>query len=137
MADAESTKAEIAEKANQLQLTLFNKESEFKTLKQDNEQNMIKINTLQRTNEDEKSKADVLKKEKESLKLTVDKLNETVSKLTSEKEALDHEKQHTKDELKEKEQQLVDLINKHKTQQVEKNKLERMTAEVGADNAEK
>ena len=70
---------------------------------------MIKINTLQRTNEDEKSKADVLKKEKESLKVTVDKLNENVSKLTSEKEALDHEKQHTKDELKEKEQLNIKL----------------------------
>ena len=137
LADAESTKAEIAEKANQLQLTLFNKESEFKTLKQDNEQNLIKINTLQRTNEDEKSKADVLKKEKESLKVNVDKLNETISKLTGEKEALDHDLQQRKDELKETEQRLVDLVNKHKTQAVEKNKLERLTGELGAENAEK
>lgn len=36
-AEAETAKAEIAEKANQYQLQLFNKESEFKTLKQENE----------------------------------------------------------------------------------------------------
>lgn len=70
LSEAESAKAELAEKTNQLQLQLFQKESEFKTLKQEYEQNEIKIKTLIRTQEDEKSKANALKASEE--KLTTD-----------------------------------------------------------------
>lgn len=74
LADAEAAKADLAEKTNQLQLQLFQKESEFKTLKQEFEQNEIKIKTLIRTQEDEKSKAN-------ALKASEDKLTEDLSEM--------------------------------------------------------
>ena len=80
-ADAEMAKAEIAEKANQLQLNLFKKESEFKTIKQENEQNMIKINTLERTQEDEKSKAAALRLSEEQLNGKIRELNVLIQSL--------------------------------------------------------
>ena len=67
LADSEAAKADLAEKTNQLQLQLHMKESEFKTLKQEFEQNEIKIKTLIRTQEDEKSKANALKASEDKL----------------------------------------------------------------------
>ena len=66
-ADVEQGKQEMEQKANLLQISLNTKESEFKTLKQENEQNLIKINTLVRTQEDEKSKANALKTQETKL----------------------------------------------------------------------
>ena len=68
------------------------KESEFKTLKQENEQNMIKINTLIRTQEDEKSKAKALKESETKLNQLIDSLNAKINSLNNENEKLDQEK---------------------------------------------
>ena len=85
LSEAESAKAELAEKTNQLQLQLFQKESEFKTLKQEYEQNEIKIKTLIRTQEDEKSKANALKASEEKLTTDVAERDKEIDGLKSTK----------------------------------------------------
>ena len=77
-----------------LQISLNTKESEFKTLKQENEQNLIKINTLVRTQEDEKSKANALKTQETKLNQEIAHLNATIADLKKENDKLDGEKSH-------------------------------------------
>jgi len=74
-------KQEIEQKANLLNISLMHKESEFKTLKQENEQNLIKINTLNRTQEDEKSKASALKANEIKLNQQIESLNTKIESL--------------------------------------------------------
>ena len=93
-AEVEQSKLEIEHKANLLQINLNAKESEFKTLKQENEQNLIKINTLVRTQEDEKSKANALKTQETKLNQEIERLNAKIDELNKENEKLDGEKQN-------------------------------------------
>ena len=93
-AEVEQSKLEIEQKANLLQINLNAKESEFKTLKQENEQNLIKINTLVRTQEDEKSKANALKTQETKLNQEIERLNAKIDELNKENEKLDGEKQN-------------------------------------------
>ena len=137
LSEAESAKAELAEKTNQLQLQLFQKESEFKTLKQEYEQNEIKIKTLIRTQEDEKSKANALKASEE-------KLTSDVAERDKEIEALKQAKSHQQDKIQDQDATLQNMnrdLNEEKNnnakQKQELNKQERICMELNAANIEK
>lgn len=80
-----------------LNISLMQKESEFKTLKQENEQNLIKINTLVRTQEDEKSKASALKTNEIKLNQNIESLNTKIENLMNDNTKLEDEKQNLHD----------------------------------------
>ena len=137
LADAESAKAEALEHNNRLMVELQKKESSFKTLTQENEQNVIKINTMMRTQEDEKSKAAQLQEKnekqlKEIADLTSqrDEAKESFKKEFEQNEAMGK----ANSELKRTQEQVE--LNNLKLRQ-EQQKTERIANDLASQNEEK
>jgi len=137
LGDTEAAKAEIAERANQLQLALFQKESEFKTLKQENEQNLIKINQNARSQEDEKSKSAALKASEEKLTAEIAKMNKKIEELVSQNENLEKTKEQQEEIIKQLNSDLLQEKTNVGRKSQEVVKLERQKLELENQNMEK
>ena len=116
-AEADAAKSDLLQEKHQLEMKLLNKDSELKTLKQEVEQNHIKLKQMERTMEDEKSKANALKQSEDKLNSDIEALKKKQANLQSEHDDLKETKMQLDENMSKLENKLQVTHSQNRTQE--------------------